>query len=369
MKFLLKLSICFLNLIFFFFKLLPVRKKIVFISRQANSKTEDMELLEKSIISYSDTTPEMVFLCKKLESGIVKKIGYCFHLLKQMYHIATAKVVILDSYCISVSVLHQRSDLVVIQMWHALGALKKFGFSIVGEGEGRDKDVAEIMGMHRNYTWILTSGKRCVPYFAEAFGYEESRIITIPLPRVDKMTDKYYVEDVLERIYIRYPLFKEKKVVLYAPTFRKNKDISKDIEDLAKEFNDDEYIFVVKKHPLMNVDCKFGIIDNDFSTLDMLFAADYVICDYSAVVFEAALLNKPLFFYNFDYAGYSGDRNFYIKYMEEMPGIISADPKELALAIKEDRYDLENVKNFSCKYIDQQSGCSSKFTEFIMSNI
>ena len=70
------------------------------------------------------------------------------------------------------------------------------------------------------------------------------------------------------------------------------RDISAETAELAAAFSAPEYIFVVKKHPLTDIDFEHGencIIDDRFTTLEMLFAADCVICDYSAVIFEAAI--------------------------------------------------------------------------------
>lgn len=380
MKYILKLLVGVLNLIFAVFKLLPVQNKVTFISRQADEKTEDIQMLGEEL-SCTASDLKLVFLCRRLDGGIGRKIGYCFHMLTQMYHIATSKVVILDSYCICVSVLKQRDSLTVIQMWHALGALKKFGLSITGEGgEGRNADIAEIMAMHKNYTYVLTSGRACLPHFAEAFGYTEETMRVMSLPRVDKLTDPVMKAEALEHIYAHYPEFREKKVVVYVPTFRKDKDISAEIDALAKQF-DKGYVFVLKKHPLMEVSCMGNsaaadagiaafdatfIIDNEFTTLEMMFAADYVICDYSAVVYEAAIMKKPLFFYTFDYDSYGVDRDFYIDYRAEMPGVQSEDPQELAAAVMAEQYDLVRVADFAQRYVEHQSGCTAQLAEFIL---
>lgn len=364
MKQILKVLTGLLNLIFAGFKLLPVQDKVTFISRQSDEKTEDMELLGDELIRNAPDLKQ-VFLCRKLDGGLTRKISYCFHIFTQMYHIATSRVVMLDSYCICISVLKQRKSLTVIQMWHALGALKKFGLSIVGEGEGRDAGVAEAMAMHRNYTYVLTSGKACLPHFAEAFGYDSDAMKVMSLPRVDKLTDSAVKKDVLTRIYECYPEFKDKKVVVYAPTFRKDKDISREIDALASEFTS-EYVFVLKKHPLMEVKCRNTFVDDKFSTIEMMFAADYVVCDYSAVVYEAAIMRKPLFFYTFDYDSYGVDRDFYTDYKTEMPGFMSDDPHQLAAALMADQYDLEKIAQFSHRYVEHQEGCTKQLAEFVV---
>lgn len=365
MRFILKLLIAVLNLIFAVMKLFPVQDKVTFISRQSNNKSDDMKLLEAELKRQApDIT--LIFLCRKLEGNMLHKIIYCFHVLRQMYHIATSKVVILDSYCAAVSVLKQRESLTVIQMWHALGALKRFGFSIVGEGEGRSIAVADCMSMHKNYTYVLTSSEKCLPYFAEAFGYEKESIRVMSLPRVDYLTDDEFSKKTINRIYAEYPMLKDKKVIVYAPTFRKGKDISKEIDALASEFDRNTYEFVVKKHPLMEVNCSQCLVDEKFSTMEMMMAADFVICDYSAVIFEAAILKKPLFFYTFDYEEYGVARNFYIDYMTEMPGFISGNPSKIAEAIKLGKWDCERVENFSRRYVTKQRDCTETLAEMIV---
>lgn len=368
MTIVLKVLTTLLNLIFAVFKLLPVKDKITFISRQANEKTEDIQMLGDELAEQHPEI-ELVFLTRKLDGGIARKIGYCFHMLTQMYHIATSKVVILDSYCICISVLKQRESLTVIQMWHALGSLKRFGLSIVGEGGGRNAGVADAMAMHKNYTWVLTSGEACLPNFAEAFGYGEESMKVMSLPRVDKLTDEAQKADALECIYERYPEFREKKVVVYAPTFRKDKDISGETDELAKQFNPEKYIFVLKKHPLMEANCSTAMIDSEFTTLEMMYAADYVICDYSAVVYEAAIMRKPLFFYTFDYEDYGVERDFYIDYKKEMPGFISPDPAKLAAAVEKESYDLGRVEEFSRRYVANQENCTAALAEFAAGQI
>lgn len=368
MKVLLKLAIAILNLIFSVMKLWRVQDKITFISRQSDEKSEDMLLLESSLREKSPNT-NLVFLCRMVGDGISAKIGYCFHMLTQMYHIATSKAVILDTYCVCISVLKQRPSLVVIQMWHALGSLKKFGLSILGDGEGRDESLADAFSMHKNYTYVLTSGQACVKHFGEAFGYDTAHMAVMSLPRVDKLTDLSLREETIQRIYRKYPSFQNKKIVVYAPTFRKGRDISQEISALADAFDPDEYVFVLKRHPLMSVGTVNGIVDEAFTTIEMIFAADYVICDYSAVVFEAAVIGKPLFFYTFDYDAYGVSRDFYIDYQAEMPGFISSDPAALADAVASEDYDLEKVCAFGEKYVQQQHGCSDRLAEFILSKL
>ena len=123
-----------LNCLYSILKLLPVQKKITYISRQSNTLSVDFSMviheMEKRQPEYRNIT-----LIKMIGDSIPEKIGYCFHMIRQMYHVATSEMVVLDTYCIVVSLLNQRKNLKVIQMWHALGAMKKFGYSILDKGK------------------------------------------------------------------------------------------------------------------------------------------------------------------------------------------------------------------------------------------
>ncbi len=70
----------------------------------------------------------------------------------------------------------------VIQIWHALGAFKRFGKSILDKQGGKSSETAQAFKMQINYDFIASSGDKCVPFFAEAFGQPEEKFIPIVFP-------------------------------------------------------------------------------------------------------------------------------------------------------------------------------------------
>lgn len=331
-----------LNCVYSIFKLFPVKRKITYISRQSNVLPLDFQLvineMEKRHPDY-----EQITLIKMIGKSIPEKIGYCFHMFRQMYHIATSQMVVLDTYCITISLLHQRKSLIVIQMWHALGALKKFGYSILDKDEGTSRSLAEVMRMHKNYTYVFSSSKFCSRFFAEAFDVSMDKMIVMPLPRLDLLCDTDQFLIVEKEILNSYPqlLDQKKKTIVYAPTFRKEdgdfeeKALQKAAEALAEIVDYEKYNLIVKFHPLSDIVLKHEkvIQDKIFSTIDFCRIADAVILDYSAVVFEIAMLGKPMFFYTFDYEAYMEKRDVYIDFKKYIPGTITEDPQKLMEAI------------------------------------
>lgn len=357
MKIICKVGIAFLNLIYSFEKLFRVRNQIIIMSRQSNSPSLDIEMIASKIKELHPDY-EVVVLCRKIGPGLSGKISYCFHMLTQMWYLATSKVCILDSYCILASVLNHRDSLLVVQMWHSVGTMKKFGYSILDKEEGSSSKVATAMKMHHGYDYILCAGEGYVNHLAQGFNYPEDKIVVLPLPRVEALKDPNRKSATLSKIYAKYPMLLDdsKKTVVYAPTFRK-KDDSEFISalvDLIKEFNYDKYNLVVKAHPLTDLSGlgkTDAIIDRDFQTFDMLYAADMVISDYSCVMYEAGILDKPLYFYDYDYEEYMATRDIYMDYLAEVPGPVCYDAKSLVSSLDDTSYDMDKLRTFVNKYV------------------
>ena len=101
-----------LQLLYNGMKLLPTQKKIVMLSRQSNEPSDEFRMVEHELLKQNKGV-KVVLLCKTLDGGVdsslVGKIRYGFHMLTQMYHLATAQVAVLDTYCITVSLIKHKN--------------------------------------------------------------------------------------------------------------------------------------------------------------------------------------------------------------------------------------------------------------------
>lgn len=367
-----KIGIFILNIIYFFIKLFPINKnKVTFISRQSNEVSLDFRMIADELRKQNNNV-KIVFMCKKLENGLLKKIGYCFHMVKQMYNIATSKVVILDSYCIPVCILKQKKKLVVIQIWHALGSLKKFGYSSLDKKDGRDSKIAKAMKMHCNYTYILTSSAFSKQFFKEAFNAKDEQMLVMNLPRVDFLKSKKEQEKMQLRFLKIYPeTNNKKKNILYCPTNRKGKKIP--LENMVKDIPFDKYNFIAKLHDgteIIYIDGKTIQKNSNFTGMELLHIADYIITDYSAIVYEASITQKPIYFYTYDYDDYQINRGTYIDYMSEMPGPICKDFKQIMKLIEENEFDKIKEEKFCQKYIENiNENATKKLAELVLNNM
>ncbi len=373
MAVIIKLGIAFLNIIYFFIKLFPTKNKITMISRQSNNETMDFKLLRKEIEN-RDPNVKVVVLCHKLDGGIDStlktKIKYIFHMFRQMYHIATSKVVVLDSYCMVISILKNKKNLTIIQMWHSMGTMKKFGYAVLGLEEGSNPKIAKLMKMHKNYSYIFASGDAYKEHLAAGFNSDISKILTYPLPRYDLLKSSSFNEKCKRKILKEYPILKKKKNIIYCPTFRKYEvDFETSLNKLIECVDFNKYNLILKLHPLstvsVNIDNSGVIIDNKFPTFDMLAIADYVISDYSCVIYEAAVKNIPIYFYNFDMDIYINNRGLAIDYENELPGVISKSPEKIICDIEKNNYDYEKLKKFTDKYVKPVKNATKSIVDFI----
>ncbi len=359
---------CLLNIIYFFVKLCPTNNKVIMLSRQSNKPSIDFLLLQNEI-SERKSDVEVKVLCKVLKKGIKDRINYCFYILKCMYHISTSKVCILDGYSIPISILKHKKNLEVIQIWHASGAIKKFGYQSLNKKEGRGTEIAKIMNMHKNYKYVMAPSNITASFYEEAFGIDKDKIFINGLPRLDYILDSDLGNDKLKEFYNQYPKYKNKnkKTILYVPTFRKNTDSTENIKKLINAVNKSKYNLIIKLHPLdKSEETKKYTVSKKYSTYDLLKIADYIITDYSAVAFEASLLNKPLYFYVYDIDDYKKVRGLNVDLFKEMNNSTSRNIKEITKSIENNKYDYDELDNFRDKYMGKDyRNNTSKLVDFI----
>ncbi|MDR2929312.1 MAG: CDP-glycerol glycerophosphotransferase family protein [Propionibacteriaceae bacterium] len=327
------------NLTYAVLKLLPVRHKVVFITWDSNRVTLDFRLLAERLAALPHP-PKTVMLCRELRPGVLNYISYFFHMLRQMYEMATSEVLVLDAYCVLASILKHRPSLRVVQIWHALGSFKKFGWSIVDKSEGwsaqsniPSRTLAGILHMHEGYTAGVVSYSGAIPHFTDAFHADPSIFHVAWLPRVDALRDEEMVSNLRHHIIAAHPELAGHKVVLYAPTIRRTAMDTAPIIALVDAIAGVDWALIVKPHPVRGekpraVFPEQAVNAPDFSALQLLTLADAVITDYSAIAYEAYLRDIPVYFYAHDIHEYEQARGFYVP-PTEFPSTIYSTPDQL----------------------------------------
>lgn len=368
-KMLLSLAVLGLRAVYFFFKLfLKPRNKITFLSRQCNTPSVDFEYLENAI-KEQGFTGETKMLCKMIAPSIKGKIAYAFHILAQMYHIATSTVVVIDGYNIAVCVLKHKENQKFVQLWHALNIVKKFGYGALDMPWGHESSVAKAMCMHKNYTHIVACSEHSGRVLCQFFGASPEKMVLLTLPRVEYIIGSPACFDEIKK---EYPNIFEKPILLYAPTFRGE---AVDLSWIGKTVDFDKYNVVVKLHPADKhgldkaVDSRV-ICDGEFSSFEWMKVCDSLITDYSGMGFEAMLRNKRVYYYLYDYKDYSSKNGLSIDlFSEEIAPYVVESCDELK-AVLQQEYDFTKAQGFVEKYLSTgTSNCAKRLAEFVINLI
>lgn len=349
-----------MSFIYFFIKIFTKQKnKVVMLSRQSDEISIDFKMLKEEL---EEHYPEfnVVVLCKMIPKEFFGRIKYCLYIIKCMYHLATSVICIVDGYVIPVSALKHKENLVIVQIWHAMGAIKQFGYQVLGKKEGTKQTVANIMKMHKNYTFITCTSMATRKIYSKAFDVPEEKIMVLGMPRIDYVLGKNdKINNKISEMLNDYPKLKEKPTIVYVPTFRKGKSIL--VKDMLEIIDTEKYNLIIKLHPLDNtkVDERYRI-SSKYNTFELLKIADYVITDYSAIAFEASILNKPTFFYLYDINEYKENRGLNINVQQEMKCATFQDFKSIYKIIEENNYNMEELENFRKKYVETNDVENSK---------
>lgn len=290
--------------------------------------------------------------------------------LKMTEAILTSKVIVTDDYVKYLRYFPLRPEQRVIQLWHACGAFKKFG------QRGTNMSLPEDRATHAQYNVVCVSGENLRSIYADAFDVNYNKVKALGCPRTDDYFNKRLINKIKRKIYFHHPGLIGKSVIVYAPTFR---DVGCDRSEFHPELDFDRLskellpnqVLLICPHPIMKNDIiskkyKNIRVMRDFSTNDYMLISDMLITDYSSVIFEYALLRKPIAFFCYDLAAY--DRGFYLNYPEDLPGDVYTNQDELTdYLIHPERHILtDKMNSFVRKYM---SACDGHSCERIASLI
>lgn len=329
------------------------KNKITFISLESAQLVGDFKLLADALSK--ERKYRLEYILVKFEKSMKGNFDYFISCIKQLFAINTSALVVLDynNYVVS---HFKRSNVKVLQLWHASGAIKKFGNDTM-----RDYTIS-------NYDYVIANCDYFVEPFSSAFGVKAENVKVTGVPKTDRLFNPRKIASDRRWMYANYPSIKGKKVVLYAPTFRGKLmhglgNSSIDLEAIQKALGDD-YVILYKMHPLLEdtmISSSEKIICCNGKSIKKLFSvSDYLISDYSAIIIDFSTFEKPMLFYTPDLDEYRSDVGFYMDYEKVMPGPICVNEDDIIKAIKEDQFDVNAIRDFKNTFFRYQDGKSTK---------
>ena len=356
----------FFKMMYVVFSVLPIDKnKISFASDSRSELNGNLYFVYEELFSRN-----MTLNIKFIFNERINNKKSIIDLIKTAFHFATSKIILLDDFYPLIYPLRIRKNAELIQVWHAAGAFKTFGYSRIGRPGGP----SPYSKNHKNYTKAVVSSEGIRENYAEGFGITVDKVYATGVPRSDIFFDEQYKSYVTNTLQSKYPFLKNKKVILFARTFRGNGQASAhypfEILNFKKLYENlhEEYVFLLKIHPFvknkLNIPYEYADFFYDLSEYreinDLLLVTDILITDYSSVCFEFALLNKPMLFFAFDVEKYIEERDFYYDYFNFIPGRLVKTTNEIIHSIREKQFESEKIKPFVNYFFDDTLGKASK---------
>lgn len=297
------------------------------------------------------------------------------------YHLATARLFVVDDYFFPLYAARRRRGTTVVQVWHACGAFKKFGYSVLDKAFGKDGDFVRRMPIHTNYDLCLVSSTNAAPAYAEAFRQPLDRFTSaLGIPRTDVFFLGERTEHIAAEVRRQYAIPDGRRVILYAPTFRGDtigRARSPDELDLRlmQGVLGEDHVLLLRPHPFVSrrgagdATLSGFVIDvSDHPDInELMLASDVLVTDYSSAIYEFSLLERPMAFFAPDHVAYERERGFYFDYRTGLPGPIFETTEALAGYLRAGVFDLERIARFRDASFDVADGhATARFVDEVV---
>jgi CDP-ribitol ribitolphosphotransferase len=337
----------------------PGPPRVLFTSRLISEMAGNLKVVHDRMVERGlDRDHELVTM---LKPGITERWSFTDR-LRLARALATASVILIDDTFPPLNWVGLRPGVRIVQLWHASGAFKTVGYSRAG----RPGDLNPFGTVHKAYTAAIVSSEFDVPFYAEAFGIPESRVIPTGIPRMDRFFDDRQRAAGVEAARAAFPETVGRMTILFAPTYR-----GETIRDASYGFEHLDYaalhalcieldaVVIIRMHPFVATSLgipeafRDRLLDGLRSSIDindLLFAVDLLVTDYSSIVFEYSTLGRPMLFFAYDLDEYVAARDFYVSFESFVPGRIVRTFDELLDAIRREDYELDKVADFSRRH-------------------
>lgn len=345
---------------------------------------------EKTVLFYSENSTEPIGNLKAEYEyfktlGDVKTVG-CFinthegkkllKLLKAIPVIAKADIVVVDNYVSIFGILEKPDNQRFVQLWHAGVGFKSVGYARFGKEYGAHP----FRSSHRKYDCVIVDNEELIDIYQEVFAVSREIIKPLGMPRLEGYLSKDSIEKAEERLFSQYSNLKDKKIVLFAPTFRGASDkayYDYDKIDLSVIYDyckENGFAFVIKMHPFVQnqitipeeySDLIFDYTECDIN--DLIYISDIMITDYSSCAYEFSFFERPLIFYRYDKSLYEYLRPVHSLDAFSSKQVETSDFKGLMQALNE----FKNV-DISQRYKNMRKrpeNCRARIAEEILKDI
>lgn len=355
----------------------PVKpRKAVLLEVRMERLTDSFIRLKEELVRRGGWELKEVFL----REGMAGKAAVLKSSLKALEDLCDAGIILVNDSSFLVGCLPLRPQTKVIQLWHGCGAFKKFGYSAAEGKFGASARELDFFPFYRNFAAVTVSSREVRWAYEQAFRLPIERIEATGVARTDIFYDKACIRRAGERLkgLLGERLYtkdgRRKRVVLYAPTFRGSVAgaVSPQALDFAclREMLGEEYLILCKHHPFVKhrpplppgLEDFVRDVTEALPVEELLMVSDVCISDYSSLIFEYSLFERPMIFFAPDLEAYCDWRGFFYSYEEMTPGPVVRTTQEAGALLRDTEgwFDKGQAAAFREKFMGACDGHASE---------
>jgi len=364
-------------------RLRPIQERVYIAANRDGELRGNLAEIHRALQSRSPAPRILVDVEATLERRgipVISLVAGVFRIALRSYRVASSRLVIVDDYFFPIYPVKKRPGVTIVQVWHACGAFKRFGRATLEAEWGADQIFLKWVPIHSNYDLTLVSSASIAPIYAEAFGQSTETIsAAFGIPRTDVLLPSPRRDAAERAVRERLGLRDGRTTILYAPTFRGadlKEAVAPELLDIAALHRalGSEYRLILRLHSFVKSAMRIPPEVGDFvvdasaepDANEVLLAGDILVSDYSSIIFEYALLNRPMAFLAPDLAAYERERGFFFDYRTGVPGPVMEETEQLARWIQAKQFDLQRVRAFAAASFDVMDG---RATERFVSDV
>jgi CDP-ribitol ribitolphosphotransferase len=364
-------------------RLRPIQERVYIAANRDVELRGNLAEIHRALQSRSPAPRILVDVEATLERRgipVISLVAGVFRIALRSYRVASSRLVIVDDYFFPIYPVKKRPGVTIVQVWHACGAFKRFGRATLEAEWGADQIFLKWVPIHSNYDLTLVSSASIAPIYAEAFGQSTETIsAAFGIPRTDVLLPSPRRDAAERAVRERLGLRDGRTTILYAPTFRGadlKEAVAPELLDIAALHRalGSEYRLILRLHSFVKSAMRIPPEVGDFvvdasaepDANEVLLAGDILVSDYSSIIFEYALLNRPMAFLAPDLAAYERERGFFFDYRTGVPGPVMEETEQLARWIQAKQFDLQRVRTFAATSFDVMDG---RATERFVSDV
>ncbi|CAM3076183.1 CDP-glycerol glycerophosphotransferase family protein [Lactiplantibacillus plajomi] len=323
-------------------------KQIVFVTMRSAKLTDNLRAVHNRMAQ--DGQYKLRTLCYQYDRSWQSKFGFLVASLRTLRLLAHSEVMVIDDYCFPLDTIRKRPQNQVVQLWHAIGTLKKFGLSLPQPRQN-------VLKAHQNYDWVLINSAADRSAYVEAFDIAPERVVATGAPMLDQLVAQ------------RPDQHAASKRLLYAPTYRSGKTGQEELlaiiqcfiratRQLAQPWEVYISIHPYVAWPKVRLPKNVHVFQDATRVKQLLASTDLFVTDYSSLSLSFSYFDRPILLYTPDFERYVRTGGFYVDYYKylNVPHFNRADQLVTYLNHNLSQYPLAGVQRLRQRTFDHQDG-------------